>query len=253
MQRRQNGQTDSIEIVASLGDAEKLKNEIAKARLDKDVGALFEKGAKLSDLIADYNAKRADAVAKRDAAPADVRPIYQQIITSIDQAKADINAQRAAIADQVAQLNAEKTELDSLVKTESDVKAQYFVKFDSNNRSTGFGLLQDDSASIDFAVLADKFYIASPEDASKGLAPFYVQTSAQNGRPAGTYIRDAFIANGSLNVAKINTASITSLSALSAAIGHFKSAPTGARLEIKDSLLSVYDSNGRLRVRLGLW
>ena len=41
------------------------------------------------------------------------------------------------------------------------------------------------------------------------------------------------------DIAKINKASITNLSAISANIGHFKSAATGARLEIKDSLLSV--------------
>ena len=137
-----------------------------------------------------------------------MRPIYQQIITSIDEAKADINAQRADITAQIAQLNAEKAELDSLVQTESDVKAQYFVKFDSNNRSAGFGLLQDDSASIDFAVLADKFYVASSEDTSKGLTPFYVQTTAQNGRPAGTYIRDAFIGDAAITTAKIKEAAV---------------------------------------------
>ena len=71
--------------------------------------------------------------------------------------------------------------------------------------------------------------------------------------PAGTYIESAYIHNGSIDIAKINKASITNLSAISANIGHFKSAPTGARLEIKDSLLSVYDANNKLRVRLGLW
>ena len=71
--------------------------------------------------------------------------------------------------------------------------------------------------------------------------------------PAGTYIKSAFIQDGSIDIAKINKASINSLSALSANIGHFKSAEQGARLEIKDSVLLVYDANNTLRVRLGLW
>ena len=87
--------------------------------------------------------------------------------------------------------------------------------------------------------------------------PFQVLTTATevNGVvvPKGTYITDGYIKNASIDLAKINTASITNLSALSANIGHFKSAATGARLEIKDSLLSVYDANDKLRVRLGIW
>ena len=121
---------------------------------------------------------------------------------------------------------------------------------------SGFGLASSSTQS-DFAIRADKFYIAPPEGTGKGDSPFMVLTSSQtiNGTvvPAGTYIKSAYIHNGSIDVAKINKASITSLSALSANIGHFKSAESGARLEIKDSLLSVYDAKGMLRVRLGLW
>ena len=134
--------------------------------------------------------------------------------------------------------------------------AQYTVKVDVNGRVSGFGLASSNTQS-DFAIRADKFYIAPPEGTSKGVSPFMVLTSSQtiNGTvvPAGTYIQSAYIHNGSIDVAKINKASITSLSALSANIGHFKSAESGARLEIQDSLLSVYDANNVLRVRLGLW
>ena len=42
-----------------------------------------------------------------------------------------------------------------------------------------------------------------------------------------------------------------SLSAIFATIGHFKSAPSGERLEIKDDRLSVFDANGVERIRLG--
>lgn len=47
--------------------------------------------------------------------------------------------------------------------------------------------------------------------------------------------------------------SINELSAASAKIGVFKSAPTGARLEIKDKVIEVYDENNVLRVRLGVF
>lgn len=43
------------------------------------------------------------------------------------------------------------------------------------------------------------------------------------------------------------------LSALMARIGLFKSNDSGARVEISDSLICVYDENNKLRVRFGMW
>lgn len=46
---------------------------------------------------------------------------------------------------------------------------------------------------------------------------------------------------------------VTSLSAITANIGTLRTKTSGARTEIKDNLIEVYDSNNRLRVRLGVW
>jgi hypothetical protein len=46
---------------------------------------------------------------------------------------------------------------------------------------------------------------------------------------------------------------VTSLSAITANIGLLRTATSGARTEIKDNLIEVYDSNNRLRVRIGVW
>lgn len=53
-----------------------------------------------------------------------------------------------------------------------------------------------------------------------------------------------------MDASKIN---VESLSAISATIGTLRTATSGARLEIKDNLLEVYDSNNVLRVRMGVW
>ena len=132
---------------------------------------------------------------------------------------------------------------------------QWSIKVDVNGHVAGVGLANTGVLSS-FIVNADSFFVSSP-GGGNGVSPFTILNSPQviNGVTvaAGTYIKSAFIHDGSIDIAKINKASITSLSALSANIGHFKSAESGARLEIKDSLLSVYDDNGMLRVRLGLW
>lgn len=46
---------------------------------------------------------------------------------------------------------------------------------------------------------------------------------------------------------------VTSLSAITAKIGTLRTKTSGARTEIKDNLIEVYDSNNMLRVRMGVW
>lgn len=46
---------------------------------------------------------------------------------------------------------------------------------------------------------------------------------------------------------------VTSLSAITANIGTLRTKTGGARTEIKDNLIEVYDSNNMLRVRMGVW
>lgn len=46
---------------------------------------------------------------------------------------------------------------------------------------------------------------------------------------------------------------VTSLSAITANIGLLRTKTSGARTEIKDNLIEVYDSNNMLRVRMGVW
>lgn len=209
------GVTDSIEVVAAIGDAERLKYEISKERLNKNKAALQGKVADLDSLIAKYKAQRTDAQAKKaQATDTAVIASYDAQIALLTTTITDTETQRNEVASQVTQLDQEIKELASLKLTESEVKKQYFVKFDSGNRAAGFGIMENADATIDFAVLADKFYIAPPSGTGKGVRPFavYASPTTINGVvvPAGTYIDNAFIANGTLDAAKIKDATITS-------------------------------------------
>lgn len=64
-----------------------------------------------------------------------------------------------------------------------------------------------------------------------------------------TIIDGSQITTGTITANMLN---VSALSAVTATIGTFQSAPSGARLVITDTLLSVYDAT-RLRVRLGIW
>ena len=46
---------------------------------------------------------------------------------------------------------------------------------------------------------------------------------------------------------------VNELSAITANIGLLRTASSGARTEISNNLIEVYDNNGRLRVRMGVW
>ena len=85
-----------------------------------------------------------------------------------------------------------------------------------------------------------------PANATAG-ATFGVNIGGQMSRAnIGTYIQGAAI-----DLALINTASINSLSAMSAVIGTLRNATWGARTEIWDNVIKVYDSNNMLRVQIG--
>lgn len=267
MQGVVDGQKTAIETVSAVGNVEKLKNEVAKARLDKDLTHLNAQVTALDNAIIAYDKRVVELTAKRDAPkPPDMtqeaytalRASYQSQIEEVRKAKTDAVAQKDVIADNAKQLADEKAVLDSLVITEKDVKAQHTIKVDAGGKIAGYGLVvQKDNYSA-FDIRADRFTISPPANGiDNGKSPFMVLTTPKviDGVrvEAGTYMRQTYIAKASIDLAQINTASITSLSALSATIGHFKSAESGARLEIKDSLLSVYDDNDRLRVRLGIW
>lgn len=73
-------------------------------------------------------------------------------------------------------------------------------------------------------------------------------------------IVNGMIAANAISAREIASNSITSdrlkvnqLSAISATIGTLRTRTSGARVEIKDNLIEVYDGNNRLRVRMGVW
>ena len=196
---------------------------------------------------------------ERGTIPTDYTPAPEDNDALIDEFRQAQATKDGAIAQTVKTLqttvNGQTASIEQHTQSLNGLQAQWTLKMQTGGVVGGIGLAGNNGV-IDFAINANKFYIAPPTG-GKGITPFVVLTSPQviNGVrvPAGTYIKSAFIQDGSIDIAKINKASINSLSALSANIGHFKSAEQGARLEIKDSVLLVYDANNTLRVRLGLW
>ena len=98
-----------------------------------------------------------------------------------------------------------------------DLESQYTVKIDANGAVAGFGLASTTTSlgtnESEFYVNADRFAIMrGGSDTTAAVSPFVVQATATtlNGEtvPAGVYMTDAFIRNGSIVNAQIANAAI---------------------------------------------
>lgn len=248
---RKNGDDSTLEVITTY----KTSNDKAMAAVQSDINAVTTAQsatatkldgvyARVVPLTADSNSWTADSGSKAATAWTLQSAIVdgdRVISERIDTVQTTVNGNTASIQTQQQSING--------------LYGQYFVKLDVNGRVSGFGTANDGTVS-DFAVRADKFYIAPPEGAGKGDSPFMVLTSSQtiNGTvvPAGTYIKSAYIHNGSIDVAKINKASITSLSALSANIGTLTTSDSRGTFTYTGSKIELRDQQGRLLLEMGL-
>ncbi|OOS02165.1 protein of unknown function [Moraxella cuniculi DSM 21768] len=167
------------------------------------------------------------------------------IATDWTPAPEDVDSANQAALEQISQVKA----------TADGLSAQHTIKVQTGGIVSGIGLMSSNGVSA-FAVRADQFYIAPPTGTSKGVLPFTVQTMPRtvNGVsvPAGTYIDNACIANGSIDIAKINKASIQSLSALSANIGTLTTSDSRGTFTYTGSKIELRDPQGRLLMEMGL-
>lgn len=251
-----DGQQTSIEVVSAVGDLNKLKNEIAKARLDEDIEALQAQSAVLTSAVNGYDARILEITTKRtqEQAKADKNQelidLYTSQIAELNAAKIDANAQKAAISSQVAQITADKAKLNSLVLTESKIKAQYTIKLDSGGVISSYGLAVEDSGGTDhsnFAIRANSFALAGP--ASEGSTPYYPFifrntpfTDPVTGTvfPVSAYLKSAMMDYESVKTSHIEdlavkTAKIDDLAVTTAKIGDLQV----DTLKIKDNAVTV--------------
>lgn len=106
------------------------------------------------------------------------------------------------------------------------INAKYTVKIDNNGYVSGYGLIStanNGTPTSEFAVRADRFYVASPTGPGiTPIVPFVVQTvqTTVNGVtvPVGVYMDAAYIKNGTITSAKIGDAVITNAKIADAAI-----------------------------------
>ena len=199
---RKNGDTETLGVITTY----KKSNDTAMAAVQDEIKTVVGNQSAMSTkldgvyavvtpLTADSDQWTADSGSKAAASWTLQSAIVdgdRVISERIDTVQTTVNGNTASIQTQQQSING--------------LYAQYTVKVDVNGRVSGFGLASSDTQS-DFAIRADKFYIAPPEGTSKGDSPFMVLTSPQviNGVtvPVGTYIKGDLIATGSISGDKI--------------------------------------------------
>jgi hypothetical protein len=206
------GGTNGLEAVTGQDVAlllEALQGQITESQLFQDLGARIALIDGPDSLAGSVAARiKTEQTARQNADGA----LSQQITTL----QATANDNTAAI----------QTEAAARAAADGTLFAKYTVKVDVNGYVSGFGLASTANNATpfsDFAIRADKFYIANP--AGPGVAPampFIVRTTATTiggvNVPVGVYMNDAFIQNGTITNAKIanlavDNAKIANLSA----------------------------------------
>jgi hypothetical protein len=104
------------------------------------------------------------------------------------------------------------------------------------------------------AVIAGKLAASSVQAGNIAASAVTAGTIAANAVTATEIATNAITADkvsaGAITAAKIN---VTELSSITATIGTLRTATTGARTEIKDNLIEIFDASNVRRVRLGVW
>lgn len=123
----------------------------------------------------------------------------------------------------------------------NNIKAQWAIKTNVNGYVSGIALVNDlinGNPTSSFAVQASVFKLVSPDN-TKVAVPFTVDSNG-NANFTGNITAAGGTFGGSLNAA-------------TGSIGLLRTASTGQRTEIDNNGVRVYDANGTLRVRLGVW
>lgn len=162
---------------------------------------------------------------------------------------ADNTAQASSIAALLATTNGHTTTIGQQATAIAGMGGTIQMGIDVNGNYTGVALTSEVLAGgavySAFNIVADAFRIAAPDGSSYTPMAIYTTTRTINGVvvPPGQYF-EGMMTTQNLRVTD-------QLSAVFAEIGHFKSAPSGERVEIKDDRFSVFDANEVERVRLG--
>lgn len=225
--------------------------------------------SRLDEAIANEAGARAQAISQLDAkfqgSIDGVKTDMESSITRVDQAIAN-EAQVRAQADTALGVRVGNTEsaitqkLDSWIQNGqpgASYNVKLGIKYNGQEYSAGMGMqLVSDQFGVRSQILfdADRFAVGKIENGSIRQLPFVIEGNQ-------VFIRDALIKNGSITNAMIGNV-IQSNNYVAGWAGwrldkngnlEINGSAGNGRLTINNNIIAVYDGNGVLRVRMGLF
>ncbi len=214
-------------------------------------GVWSEQSARIEGDLA--QSKRTDQVS---AQMNDSNALFQQQINANANAIASTLKVTETLQTKVGENSAS---IQNVSESVDGIYAQQFTKFDVNGHVSGHGSMNDGTTST-FIFNYDCIQFGTPVGID-GIEPKPLMT-LQNTPvtlPNGTVIpRGLYVDNASFGYINANRIWAENLSAISASLGTLTTykdpaKPNGARMVLTGSLITVYDDNNLVRVKLGLW
>ncbi|EMN5860209.1 fibronectin type III domain-containing protein [Pluralibacter gergoviae] len=237
--------------------------------------------------VADNNTATTTSINQLKSSVADNESAINELQTTVAD---NDKAQSTAITQLKATVDNNQATVNQQMTTKADkstVDAQYTLSVNANGTVAGMRLVASQGSSNNSAIYfaADKFVVSGSGTATVGgTAPFaivngntYIKTAMiQEGSIGSAYISDLSVTNSKLANSSINAAKIIDGEITNAKIGQYiqswnynpnvsgwqidkngnllinGSGGTG-RMTISNNLIQIFDNNGTLRVRMGLW
>lgn len=211
-----------------------------------------------------YSATQLAKAYDADTVPVAVNQLSAATASAVNTLKINvqsINGVQTAHAEQLSNLSTTVGNNTATISTQqtsiNGVSAVHALKIDNNGVIAGYGLVSELINGVvksQFGINADSFYVGSPTTGKKPFVVIGTGGGTINGVtvPAGTYIDTLMVADATINLAHINTASIGSLSALSANLGTFTSTNSSGTMTVSGAKLELKYPNGVVGVYIGL-
>ena len=200
-----------------------IENDVATSQKIDTVTAKANDNAATIQTVERTQASKTEAVASRvDTLQAEVKDPVTGLVatTALVRQETTVRAnQYGSMSQQINTVQSTAVAADDRSKSNTSIVqvhaqsinglyGQYTLKVDVNGRISGFGLASTNTASA-FAINADRFYIASPDDPNYTDLGFVYQSGntvdAETGQvtPKGLYLKAAFIKEASITTARI--------------------------------------------------
>lgn len=176
--------------------------------------------------------------------------VNSSVDTQISQIKQDATSLSSTVSANKASQDKVNSSLTSKITQTSDAVTTVVSNLNDSTKAKSYSAIAQMSNAIVTKITQDDMTSYLQQDHTG----FYIRGSLVNidgtTKIGNNIITNNMIQSNAVTAEKIN---VNSLSAITATIGTLRTKASGARVEIKDNLVEVYDDQNVLRVKMGVW